>query len=96
MVRRSARILRQSFGTVCSAAFRRRALTLLNTGSIGLRAARGRAEARCGGEPIKDWSLTSLKEKWIKIGAEVVSQGRYIPREILIAELRSQPLPAPA
>jgi len=25
---------------------------------------------------IKDWSLTSLKEKLIKIGAEVVSHGR--------------------
>ena len=25
-------------------------------------------------EPIKDWSLTSLKEKLIKIGAKVVSQ----------------------
>ena len=27
-------------------------------------------------EPIKDWSLTSLKEKLIKIGAKVVSRGR--------------------
>ena len=39
--------------------------------------------------PIKDWSLTSLKEKLIKIGAKVVSHGRYvafqevaIPRQI--------------
>ena len=62
-------------------------------------------------EPIKDWSLTSLKEKLIKIGAKVVSHGRYvafqmaevaIPKrmfeEILrrIAELRPQPPPAPA
>src|SRR5215475_12297966 len=62
-------------------------------------------------EPIKDWSLTSLKEKLIKIGAKVVSHGRYvvfqmaevaIPRQMfqeilrLIAELRSQPPPAPA
>jgi hypothetical protein len=62
-------------------------------------------------EPIKDWSLTSLKEKLIKIGAKVVSHGRYvafqmaevaIPRQIfqeilrLIAELRPQPPPAPA
>src|SRR5215831_16805745 len=37
MVRRSARILRQSFGTVRSAAFRRSALSLLKTCSIGLR-----------------------------------------------------------
>ena len=27
-------------------------------------------------EPIKDWSLTSLKEKLIKIGAKIVSHGR--------------------
>ena len=60
-------------------------------------------------EPIKDWSLTSLKEKLIKIGAKVVSHGRYvafqmaevaIPRQMfqeilrLIAELRSQLPPA--
>ncbi len=60
-------------------------------------------------EPIKDWSLTSLKAKLIKIGAKVVSHGRYvafqmadIPRQMfqeilrLIAELRPQPPPAPA
>jgi Transposase DDE domain group 1 len=29
-------------------------------------------------EPIKDWSLTSLKEKLIKIGAKVISHGRYV------------------
>ena len=29
-------------------------------------------------EPIKDWSLTSLKEKLIKIGAKVVTHGRYV------------------
>jgi hypothetical protein len=29
-------------------------------------------------EPIKNWSLTSLKEKLIKIGAKVISHGRYI------------------
>jgi hypothetical protein len=62
-------------------------------------------------EPIKDWSLTSLKEKLIKIGAKIVSHGRYvafqmadvaIPRNLfaeilrLIAELRPKPPPAPA
>ena len=62
-------------------------------------------------EPIKNWTLTSLKEKLIKIGAKVVSHGRYvafqmaevaIPRQMfqeilrLIAELRPQPPPAPA
>jgi hypothetical protein len=54
---------------------------------------------------------TGLKEKLIKIGAKVVSHGRYvafqmaevaIPRQMfqeilrLIAELRPQPPPAPA
>ena len=29
-------------------------------------------------EPIKDWSLTSLKKKFIKIGAKVVSHGHYV------------------
>ena len=62
-------------------------------------------------EPIKDWSLTSLKEKLIKIGAKVVSHGRYIIFEMaevaiarrmfqeilrLIAELRPQRPRAPA
>jgi hypothetical protein len=62
-------------------------------------------------EPIRDWSMTSLKEKLIKIGAKVVSHGRYIasqmaevaiPRGLfadilrLIAELRAPPDLAPA
>jgi hypothetical protein len=56
-------------------------------------------------EPIKDWSLTSLKEKLIKIGAKILSHGRYvfqmaevaIPRNLfadilrLITELRLPP-----
>src|SRR5262245_2427147 len=29
-------------------------------------------------EPIKDWSLTTLKDKLIKIGAKVVRHGRYV------------------
>ena len=29
-------------------------------------------------EPIQDWSLTNQKEKLIKIGAKVVSHGRYV------------------
>ncbi len=60
-------------------------------------------------EPIKDWSLTSWKEKLVKIGAKVMSHGRYvifqmaeiaIARQMfqeilrLIAELRPQPPPA--
>jgi hypothetical protein len=62
-------------------------------------------------EPIQDWSLTSLREKLIKIGAKVVSHGRYIafqmaevaiPRRLfadilrLIGELRAPPIPATA
>jgi hypothetical protein len=62
-------------------------------------------------EPIRDWSLTSLKEKLIKIGAKVISHGRYvafqmaevaIPRQLfadilrLIAGLRPPPNPSPA
>jgi hypothetical protein len=62
-------------------------------------------------EPIKEWSLTTLKEKLIKIGAKVVSQARYvvfqmaevaIPRILfadilrMIAALRSPPLASTA
>jgi hypothetical protein len=61
--------------------------------------------------PIKDWSMTTLREKVIKIGAKVVSHSRYVAFEMaevaiplqmfqeilrLIAELRPQPPPAPA
>ena len=60
---------------------------------------------------IKDWSLTSLREKLIKIGAKIISHGRYvafqmaevaIPRHLfadilrLIAELRPPPIPEAA
>ena len=62
-------------------------------------------------EPIKEWSLTSLREKLIKIGAKIVNHGRYvafqmaevaIPRHLfaailrLIATLRAPPIPATA
>jgi hypothetical protein len=58
-------------------------------------------------EPIKDWSMTSLREKLIKIGAKVVVHARYIafqmaevviPRHLfadvlrMIADLRSPPV----
>ncbi len=33
-------------------------------------------------EPIKDWSLSGLKEKLIKIGAKVISHGRSIAFQI--------------
>jgi hypothetical protein len=60
-------------------------------------------------ETVKQWSLTSLKEKLIKIGAKVVCHGRYVifqmaevavPRELfqeilrLIDGLRRRPAPA--
>ena len=62
-------------------------------------------------EAVKRWSLTSLREKLVKIGAKVVRHGRYVifqmaevavPKELfqeilrLIAELRPQPPPVPA
>ena len=62
-------------------------------------------------EPIKDWLLTMLKEKLIKIDAKVVSRGRYvafqmaevaIPRGVfadilrMIAELRPPSLTSTA
>jgi hypothetical protein len=62
-------------------------------------------------EPIKDWSLTSLRERLIKIGAKIISHDRYvafqmaevaIPRQLfaailrLIAELRPPPDPSSA
>ena len=58
---------------------------------------------------IEHWSLTTLREKLIKIGAKVVSHGRYVtfqlaevavPRELfrkilrLIEDLRRRPVPA--
>jgi hypothetical protein len=68
-------------------------------------------EATTKSSGCSHWSLTSLKEKLIKIAAKVVSHGRYvafqmaevaIPRQMFheilrfIAELRPQPPPAPA
>ena len=38
-------------------------------------------------EPIKEWSLTSLKEKLIKIGAKIVSHGRYVAFHNQMAEV---------
>jgi len=60
-------------------------------------------------ETVKQWSLTSLKEKLIKIGAKVVCHGRYVifqmaevavPKELFQGILRLidglRPRPAPA
>jgi hypothetical protein len=62
-------------------------------------------------EPIKDWSMTTLNESPIKIGAKVVNHARYvafqtaevaIPRDLfaeilrMIAELRPPPLASTA
>ncbi len=58
---------------------------------------------------VEHWSLTTLQEKLVKIGAKVVSHGRYVtfqlaevavPRELfrkilsLIDDLRRRPAPA--
>jgi Transposase DDE domain group 1 len=60
-------------------------------------------------EAVKQWSLTSLRERLVKIGAKVVRHGRYVifqmaevavPRELfqeilrLIDGLRPRPAPA--
>ena len=62
-------------------------------------------------EAVNHWSPTSLKEKLVKIGARIVTPGRYVtfqlaevavPRDLfaeilrLIAKLRSPPYPASA
>jgi Transposase DDE domain group 1 len=61
--------------------------------------------------PCEDWSLTTLKEKLIKIGAKVVRHGRYVAFQMaevaitrnlfadilrFIAELRQPPDAVPA
>jgi hypothetical protein len=43
--------------------------------------------------PIKDWSLTSLKEKLIKIGAKVVSHGRYVVFQMTEVAIPRQNVP---
>ena len=60
-------------------------------------------------EPIKHWSLTSLREKLVKIGAKIVTHARYVtfqmaevavPNQLfqeilrLIDGLRPRPAPA--
>ncbi len=60
-------------------------------------------------EKVEHWSLTTLGEKLVKIGAKVVNHGRYVtfqlaevavPRELfqkilgLIDDLRRRPVPA--
>ncbi|MCH7793697.1 MAG: transposase, partial [Proteobacteria bacterium] len=60
-------------------------------------------------QEVEQWSLTTLRAKLVKIGAKVVSHGRYItfqmaevavPRDlfrkilILIDDLRPRPAPA--
>ncbi len=58
---------------------------------------------------VEHWSLTTLREKLVKIGAKVVSHGRYVTfqlaevavprnlfREILRRVDESRPRPAPA
>ena len=62
-------------------------------------------------EPISDWSMTSLRERLIKIGAKVVGHARYVafqmaevavPKNLfaeilrMIAELRQPPITSTA
>jgi hypothetical protein len=76
-IKRSSTILRQLLlsgpeaGTTSAASSQR---------SNGIRAISIHASASslATPEPIKEWSLTSLKEKLIKIGAKIVSHGRYV------------------
>jgi hypothetical protein len=49
-------------------------------------------------DPIKDWQLTSLTEKLIKIGAKVISHGRYMTFQLaegrgIAADVRRHPVP---
>jgi len=37
---------------------------------------------------VAQWSLTSLREKLIKIGAKVVSHGRYVTFQLVLHRLR--------
>ena len=66
------------------------------------------APSRCP-DAVEQWSLTSLREKLIKIGAKIVRHGRYvtfqmaevvIPRDLFADILRRidrlRPPPAPA
>jgi hypothetical protein len=61
-------------------------------------------------EPIKNWSLTSIREQLVKIGAKLVNHGRYVAFQMvevavpkvlfaeilwLIAALRPPPDPVP-
>ena len=74
----------------------------------GLQSRQSHADAG-DAKTAEPWSLTSLREKLIKIGAKVVSHGRYttfqmtevaVPRQMfqeilmLIAQLRVPPAPA--
>ncbi len=77
--------------------------------SGGWRSACSQKEKSVLPEEVEHWSLTTLREKLIKIGAKVVSHGRYVtfqlaevavPRELfrkilsLIDDLRPRPAPA--
>ena len=60
-------------------------------------------------EAVKHWSLTSLRQKLVKIGARIIGHGRYVTFQMaevavsrglfdeilrLIAQLRAPPAPA--
>ena len=79
--------------------------TLLPTDTRGM----ARVDDLALPDAVEQWSLTTLREKLVKIGAKVVSHGRYVtlqlaevavPRSLfqqilsLIDDLRRRPAPA--
>jgi hypothetical protein len=44
-------------------------------------------------EPIKDWSLTTLMEKLIKIGPKVVSHARYVHARYVAFQMAEVAIP---
>ncbi len=47
-----------------------------------------------GPEPLKHWSLTTLREKLVKIGAKVVRHARYIVFQIAEVAVPREPFGA--
>ena len=80
-----------------------------NDAAQGFRDLSGVADTLALPDAVEHWSLTTLREKLVKIGAKVVRHGRYVtfqlagvavPRNLfekiltLIDDLRRRPVPA--
>ena len=80
-----------------------------NDAAQGFRDLSGVADTLALPDAVEQWSLTTLREKLVKIGAKVVRHGRYVtfqlaevavPRSLfekiltLIDDLRRRPVPA--